>query len=130
MIFHKFGGRTVELFVPFDFLGDKVKQIDFGPIRFDHTIRWQAGQIQSLLALMAEVAGVDEALLRQVAYPDADRMMSAFIDMLPPEIRNNLNLASSTSALEQPAPAAQEQPPLDPDEPHHDETGLGMDLNG
>lgn len=139
--YDKMGGRTVELFLPFEHKGKKVKAITFSPIRFDHTLRWQNGEWKSVLGLMAAVADVDEEALRNVAYPDTDRMMDAFVGMLPSEIRDTLGTNQTASM---PPPPPQPEPVMTnggtdpmapsfqmdtPDQPA-DPTGLGVDLNG
>lgn len=128
--YHRLGGRTIELFVPIEHLGGKkITEIAFGPIRFDHTLRWQEGQLSSVLTLMAEVSGLDEVTLRQLAYPDADRVMEAFISMLPPEIRENLGgrvTPPPTPIDDQPKPPTPQQE--FPDGP--DPGGTGMNLDG
>lgn len=100
--YDKKGGRAVELFLPFEHDGKKVDTITFLPIRFDHVLRWQKGEWKSMLGLMAVVANTDEAMLRNLAYPDTDRVIAVFVDMLPPEIRNTLETESAT---EQPQPS-------------------------
>ena len=60
-------------------------------MRFGHLLRWAEGGWESLIALLVEVAGVDEAVIRDLRYPDADRVMEAFLSMLPADIRNDIS---------------------------------------
>lgn len=88
------GVRTVELFIPYEFQGIKVEAISIGPCTLDHTQRWKQGAFADWFALLTEMA-VNVATgkpmraddLRQLRYPDADRVIDTFIDMLPPEVR-------------------------------------------
>ena len=84
------GGRTVKLFIPFEFNGRKIDRISLAPMRFGHTLRWTAGDWKQSLDLLVELAGVEEPIIRELRYPDADRVMEAFLAMLPPEIRQDI----------------------------------------
>lgn len=86
----KGGGRRIELFVPFDFIGERVEAIDIAPAKLDHLLKWQAGKYRTTLALLAELTGHNEATLRQVTFPDADRMMAEFMVVLPEGIRADI----------------------------------------
>lgn len=133
--YNKKGGRTVELFLPFDVDGKKVEAITFSPVRFDHTIRWREGEWKSILGLMAALAEVDEKILRSLAYPDTDRVMGVFVDMLPPEIRGTITEREQVVA-DQPEPmiptatpqpsAAPPFPPFQPPQMN----GNGLDAEG
>lgn len=91
MITHdKLGGRSVHLLIPFDYNGKKVEQITLQPLRFGHVLLWQDGHWPNMIALMTELAGVDEALLRELRYPDADRVMEAFMATLTQEMRDDI----------------------------------------
>jgi hypothetical protein len=86
----KLGGRTVHLFIPFEYNGKKVDSITFAPFKFGHLLLWQDRHWPSMIALMTELAGVDEAVLRELRYPDADRVMEAFMANIPQEIRDDI----------------------------------------
>jgi hypothetical protein len=91
MIRHdKTGGRVVELFIPFEFNGKKIEAITLAPFRLGHTIRWSEGAWKTALELIAELAGTSEAVLRDLRYPDADRVMEAFLAMVTPDIREDI----------------------------------------
>jgi hypothetical protein len=85
---NKLGGRTVELFIPFEHAGKRIDSITFGPFMLGHVLLWAEGHWASQFELMVELAGVDEAVMRQLRYPDADRVMEAFFAVITPEIRN------------------------------------------
>jgi hypothetical protein len=87
----KNGGRTIHLFLPFEYNGKKIESIVIGPMRFGHVLRWNEGDWKTAVALLTELAGVDEAVIRELRYPDADRVMDTFLQMLPPEIRNDIS---------------------------------------
>ena len=86
----KMGGRTVELFIPFELNGKRIERVTFGPFLFGHTMRWTGGEFASGVALMVELAGVDKLVVRSIRYPDVDRVMEAFMSLLTPEIRDDI----------------------------------------
>ena len=88
MITHdKLGGRTVYLYLPFDFNGRKIESITLSPLRLGHVLNWNEGRWKNMIDLLVELAGVEEAVIRDLRYPDADRVVEAFIGMMTPEIR-------------------------------------------
>lgn len=150
MITHKrTGGRTIELFLPFEHEGVKVKEIVIAPVRLDHTLRWQDSEYKTILSLLSELSGLSENALRQLAYPDSDRVMDAFVNMLPPEIKNTVaNMVAAAEDEKAPQttvatvdtaePDAQvngklgrELLPGEPPPPEREDgDGLGLDLDG
>jgi hypothetical protein len=88
--FAKSGGRRVELFVPFDLAGVHVDAIDIGPVKLDHVLRWSAGEFVSALALLSALSGLKDSALRELRYPDADRVFGVFLDMLPDALRKDI----------------------------------------
>lgn len=88
------GVRTVELFIPYEFQGIKVEAVSIGPLTLDHTQRWKQGAFADWFALLTEMAvnattgkpmRADD--LRQLRYPDADRVIDNFGELLPVEIK-------------------------------------------
>ena len=86
----KSGGRTVHLFVPFEYNGKSVTQIALAPLRLGHVLRWNEGAWKTSIDLLVELAGVDEAVIRELRYPDADRVMDSFMALLTPQIRDDV----------------------------------------
>lgn len=86
----KNGGRTVHLFIPFEYNGKAITQIALAPLRLGHVLRWNEGAWKTSIELLVELAGVDEAVIRELRYPDADRVMDSFMALLTPEIRNDV----------------------------------------
>ena len=86
----KNGGRTIHLFIPFEFDGRKIESITLAPVRFGHSLRWAAGDWRQSIHLLVELAGIEEAVIREIRYPDADRVMEAFLAMMPQEIRDDI----------------------------------------
>ena len=86
----KLGGRTIELFIPFHHGGKLVERITLAPFRYGDTLRWGEGDFQTSFALLAELAGVDESVIREIRYPDANRVITAFISMLPQDIQEDI----------------------------------------
>lgn len=84
---HADGGRSVELFLPFKHGRKWVRAIHFSPVTWNHQLRWQDGEYKRSLDLLFELAKEPETVLRKLRYPDVDRVMQQFFDMLPNEIR-------------------------------------------
>ena len=84
------GGRHIELFVPVEFLKQKVDAVTIKPVKLDHFIRWESGEIATALALLSELSGLQQTALRQINYPDIERVMAAFVSMLPAKIAANI----------------------------------------
>ena len=84
------GGRRIELFVPVEFIKQKIDAVTIKPVKLDHFIRWQSGEISTALALLSELTGLQQAALRQINYPDIERVMAAFVSMLPARIAANI----------------------------------------
>jgi hypothetical protein len=91
MITHdKLGGRTVQLYIPFDYMGKRVESITLSPLRLGHVLRWNEGHWKTMIELLVDMSGVEESLIRDIRYPDADRVMEAFLSLLTPEIRGDI----------------------------------------
>jgi hypothetical protein len=86
----KTGGRTVHLFIPFEHNKKKIESITLAPLRFGHALRWSEGAWKSMVELLVELSGVEQAIIHELRYPDADRVMEAFMSMLTPEIRDDI----------------------------------------
>jgi hypothetical protein len=67
----------------------EVEYIEITPPNFSHAIRWGEESIPSTLALLSELSGQSESLLRQLKYPDVERVMLAFMNILPSVIRKD-----------------------------------------
>lgn len=86
----KSGGRTVHLFIPFEHNKQRIDSITLSPLRFGHVLQWGKGGYKTMLELLVDLSGVSEAIIRDVRYPDVDRLMECFMSMLTPEIRNDI----------------------------------------
>lgn len=107
------GGWTVELITPVKDLG----VIEFKPVGFDQVIRWTQGDIPSTLALMSELSGVPETVLRSLTFPDVDRVMFAFSAILPPGVRADFEKGAKPLATPRAELEAREGPLNDPVDP-------------
>ena len=67
-----------------------VTQIVLSPFRYGNSLRWGEGDFKTSFHLLTELAGVDPAVLRDLRYPDADRVIEAFFSMLPQDIKTDL----------------------------------------
>jgi hypothetical protein len=114
----KLGGRTVHLFIPFEYNGKRVDTITFAAFKFGHLLLWQERHWPNMIALMTELAGVDEAVLRELRYPDADRVMEAFMANIPQEVRDDIGggMVPLMSRKEEPEEAEAPHEPGDEDE--------------
>jgi hypothetical protein len=91
MIVHeKNGGRTIHLFIPFEHNKQTISSITLGPLRFGHALRWGKGDFKDSMELLIDLAGVDQSVINNIRYPDATRVMDCFMEMLTPEIRDNI----------------------------------------
>ncbi len=80
------------LFIPFELNGKQYDSITFGPLKLGHVILWNEGHWGSMIEFMAFLAEVDLSVLRELRYPDADRVTEAFMTMMTPEIRNDVEV--------------------------------------
>jgi hypothetical protein len=71
------GTFVVELYTPLKYQGREVDHIIIQAPRYEHTIRWNRVEIPSGFALLAELSGLPERLLRQVVSPDIERITVA-----------------------------------------------------
>jgi hypothetical protein len=125
------GGRCVELFLPFEWEGKEIKSITISPLLLDHVMKWQRGEWQDSFDLLAEISKQGDTtketqgnILRQLRYPDADRVLATFFDMLPPEIRVQIQqqnipqpqLEYPQQPYPEPTPAEGEAPSFDLEE--------------
>jgi len=118
------GGRTVTLFIPFEFNGKKIDSITFSALKFGHVLLWGKGNWDSMVGLMAELANVDEALIREVRFPDADRILEAFMSQLTNEMRNDITEGRIPVKGIEEEIAAEENPTF-PVEPYQNEATNG-----
>jgi hypothetical protein len=85
---HADGGWTVELVMPIKkSSGDTISAITIRPVELEQTIRWARGEYPSTLALLAEMSKLPESMLRSLKYPDVDRVLLAYSQVIPPTIR-------------------------------------------
>ncbi len=76
-IMRRDGSFVVELNTPLQHGGRKIDELVIASPRFEHTIRWGRREIGSALALLSELTDLPERLLRQICYPDVDRVTFA-----------------------------------------------------
>jgi hypothetical protein len=136
------GGRKIGLYLPFkSILGQQVDYVYLNPISWDMTLRWQERKFKRSIDLLVEVSNLTEATLRGLMYPDVDRVLTQFFQMLPPEIINDITsgnaplFASSEQSLNVEGPERPEDwgpnypspatPPVSP--PRPEEVG-GFDM--
>lgn len=97
----------VELERPLLHQGKTIDQVEIKPPRWDQQIRLSEQKITSMLGMLAEMVGLPERLLRELTYPDVDRVMLAFHNVLPPIMRKDFETGAYTLAtpIEEVAPA-------------------------
>jgi hypothetical protein len=128
------GSRVVRLYIPFEFNKKRVDRIAIKAVQLDHVLRWQAGEFRGALPLLASLTGLQEMCLRQLRYPDADRVLTAFFQMLPPEIANQvaagevpLPVQRGEEGWGEPVPAPSPAPQEAASPPPADDAG-GLDI--
>jgi len=135
---NKTGGKTIQLFIPFEFNGKKIESVTLSPLRLGHALRWNEGAWKTSVALLVELADVEEAVIRDLRYPDADRVMESFLTMLTPDIRDDIingRIPTGPQAVAPVQPAATnggappEQPLQGPGVPFPSVTDEGFDLS-
>jgi hypothetical protein len=110
MIVHeKTGGRTIHLYIPFEFMGKRVESITLSPMKFGHTLLWNEGHYTTMLELLIDFAGVEEGVLRELREPDASRVMEAFMLLISPQIRDDIT--AGVIPQKPGAPRAVQRPP-------------------
>jgi len=119
MVHEKSGGRRIELYLPFEFMGKRVESITLSPLKFGHTLLWNEGHYKTMLELLVALAGVEEGVIREVRYPDTDRLMETFMLMLTPQIREDI----ANGVIPRQAQAQPEAPP--PEQPQYQPNGGG-----
>jgi hypothetical protein len=81
----------VHFYVEQDVAGRKLTSLDVDACRLDHLVRWQEGQIASSMALLAELTRMPEMQLMMLTFPDADRVLAAFLEIVPTPIRDDIS---------------------------------------
>jgi len=85
------GTFIVELCHPLKRMSGDITELVIHPLNFQQVIRWQSGEIEARLALVAEATRLPERLLRLLVYPDVNRVMFAFTYTLPAELRESFS---------------------------------------
>lgn len=112
------GGRKIGLFLPFkSTMGQQIDYVYLNPITWDMTLRWQERRFTRSLDLLIEVSNLTEATLRGLMYPDVDRVLTQFFEMLPAEIRNDI--AAGNAPLFSPSTTPPQQQQVE--QPEHPE---------
>lgn len=115
----KDGGWTIELFHQ---LPTGQSSITISPLTLDAVIRWGDQEVPSTLALLSELCGIPEISLRQLRYPDVERVLLAFFSVIPPNIKADFEKGVrplATAINELPADQrAQLADPIDPRFPY------------
>jgi hypothetical protein len=87
----RLGGRVIELYIPFDYEGERIDAISFGPWKLDYTLKWKAGEFSDVLSVVSMLAGIEDVkLIRELREVDNSRVMTSFFDMVPAEIRKDI----------------------------------------
>jgi hypothetical protein len=122
MTMHRDGSFVVELVHPLKRIGGDVTELVIHPLNYEQAIRWESGEIEARLALIAEAVRLPERLLRLLVYPDVYRVMFAFTYTLPAELREDFSKRPLTTSDERLALIPEERAPDqdDPRFPHVD----------
>lgn len=85
------GSWVVELAIPLHHAGHQLDELKIRPLTMGQLVRWNNQEIPSVMALMAELTDLPELLLRQITFPDVDRVMLVFASMMPPVIQQAMS---------------------------------------
>lgn len=80
----------MDLLLPFKHGTKMIRSVTLGPMTWDHSLKWQAGEFFSSVSLLFSLSDRPEEVLRQLRYPDVDRVMENFLAILPPGIREQI----------------------------------------
>jgi hypothetical protein len=108
-IMRRTGGWAVELATPIKHANQTIEVVEIRPLTIETMVRWSSGQFPSSLALLAELSGIPEMVLRQISYPDADRVMLALYNVVPQALKDDL-----TNGVRPMATPADAVPPEEP----------------
>jgi Phage tail assembly chaperone proteins, E, or 41 or 14 len=89
-ILRRTGGWCVELQYPLKHHSGDITSIEIRPPTADHVIRWGSYEIESMLALLSRLCDLPENLLRQLPTADFDRVMFAFMNVVGPSIKADI----------------------------------------
>jgi hypothetical protein len=109
-IMRRTGGWVVELAVPIKHGSATIDTIEIRPPTIDTVVRWGEGGFPSSMALLADLSGVPERVLRQISYPDADRVMMALYNIVPQQLKTDFTSGNGRPL----ATPADELPPEEP----------------
>jgi hypothetical protein len=108
-------GRKIELFVPIDYpLGKKTDVITIRPFKFKHVLEWRERKIKTALDLLASLTNLPREALREIGFPDFDRVMMCFLSMVPPEIQADIGRTEQDVMHAERPPAPPGTVPLSP----------------
>ena len=118
-ILRRTGGWVIELAYPLKSRGGEITQIEIRRPTADAVIRWGKWEIPSTLALLAELCGLPEKVIRQLPNDDFDRVMFALINTVGPIIKGDIEAGNRPLASEEEQlPEAERGVPLpDPIDP-------------
>ena len=118
-ILRKTGGWMVELQQPLMGRSGEITAVEIRRPTADVVIRWGKWQIESTLALMAELTGLPEKVIRQLPNDDFDRVLFALTNVVGPIIKADLETGARPLALEEEQLPEAERgvPPPDPLDP-------------
>jgi hypothetical protein len=117
-ILRRTGGWCVELQQPLKHHTGDITAIEIRPPTADIIIRWTNFEIQSMLALLSRMCGLQEKLLRQLPSPDFDRVMLAFMNVAGPQIKADCESGKRMLATpEEDLPESEKIPPPDQQDP-------------
>jgi hypothetical protein len=102
---------AVELSTPLQGPNGEITVLTIKPLSLDQIVRWGREEIPSQLALLSEMCGVQERLLKMLVAPDIDRVLMAFSAILPQSVMNSIRdrnapLATAEEQLGMPEPGA------------------------
>ena len=86
-ILRRTGGWCIELQQPLKYRSGDITAIEIRPLTADLIIRWSNFEITSMFALLSRMCDLPEKLLRQLPQQDFERVMTAFMIAVGPNIK-------------------------------------------
>jgi hypothetical protein len=107
---------AIELHTPLQGPQGEIAVLTIKPLSLDQIVRWGREEIPSQLALLAEMTGVQERLLRLLVAPDIDNMLIAFSAILPASVLGSIRDRNTSMATPEEKLVEQEPPGGIPDQ--------------
>ena len=90
-ILRRNGGWCVELVQPIVHRGKKIETIEIRSPDLGQVARWGRREVPSSMAMLQELSDVPEAALLSLKYPDVDRVLMAYFNVIPKPMQDDFS---------------------------------------